>query len=247
MGEIQDETGKSSGPPFFADTETMEDDPVVYKTAWPSIPEQADTLYDPEETGLSVIERLLVLVPDQDVDTVAFAQKLWRLASPVQLAILLVTVVPNPDYLPAAQRRLLAIAAITRDRQVKVDTLVVHGKTWTEVVQSMRLPNDLIVCHAEQTIHVRFAQSQALAASLVSVLHQPVLVISGLYPWIKPLRPKWLAQVPYWLILVTVIAGFFFIEGRADQSGSGWMEKTVVVVLFVLEVGLVWVWNSILG
>ncbi len=248
MGETQLETGKPTEAFFLVSPKTMEDaHQVVQEIPAPSKSVQADILYDPDEIGLSVVERLLVLVPDQDVDTVAFAQKLWALANPGKLSVFLVTVVPNPDYSSAAQRRLSAIAAITRDRRVKVETAVVRGKNWIQAIQPVRQANDLVICQAEQKMKLGFSKQQALSAGLVAAFHQPVFVIAGLYTEIKPIRSRWLAQVPYWIILFTIIAGFFIFEVGVDQSGSGWMEKTIFGLLFVLEVGLIWIWNSIMG
>jgi hypothetical protein len=127
-----------------------------------------------------------------------------------------------------------------------VDTVVAHGRTWAKAIFPLWKPGDLIVCHAEQTLKVGFSKRQALHVGLVSEFHRPVYVLSGLYTETKTPRSKWLGQIPYWLILLTIIAGFFLIESRVDQAGTGWMEKTIFGLLFLIEVGLIWIWNLIM-
>ena len=54
------------------------------------------------------VQRLVALVPNLDVDEVAFAHAIWELAFPPGLAVLLLGLCPNPNVEPGARRRLVA-------------------------------------------------------------------------------------------------------------------------------------------
>jgi hypothetical protein len=181
------------------------------------------------------------------LDIVSFAQKLWAIANTGGLPILLLTVTPNYDYAPSAERRLAGIASLTRDRRIKVEPCVMHGKDWIKSIHSIVSPGDLIICHTEQKCESGHSKNQLLYTLILSELKQPVYVLNGIYTQIKPLQARWLAQLPYWVILFTIIAGFFLFETQIDLVSTGWIEKTLFGILFLIEVSMIWIWNSIMG
>jgi hypothetical protein len=84
-----------------------------------------------EESGMLVkgapIKRLVVLIPEAEIDEAALADKVWQLASPAGLQVYFMALVPDEEDLHIARRRLSYLALLTTDGAVKARSRVVTG------------------------------------------------------------------------------------------------------------------------
>src|SRR5689334_2075533 len=67
-------------------------------------------------------QRLVVLVPNVEVDEVELAYRIWSLASPRRLEVLFLSLVGEAREEAQARRRLARLAAITRDQGTRIET-----------------------------------------------------------------------------------------------------------------------------
>ena len=74
--------------------------------------------------------RLVVIVPDQDLDVVSFSRTIHVLASPGVTDVLLMTVVHNFDSEMASRRRLATIGTLVRDFGYEVEAIAYWGRSW---------------------------------------------------------------------------------------------------------------------
>ncbi len=188
--------------------------------------------------------RLVVLVPDRDVDEAAFARKIWSLLGRRRVSILFVTLVSNSDYGPGAQRRLATLAAITRDVFYQIETRVVYRQSWIKALAGILQPGDLVACHAAQRSGSFPNKGAPLADLILTRASAPVYVFTGLYP--EPIQPRptrILRQIAFWGILAGIIAGSFVFEADIDHLATGWINSLLFIFVFVVEILFIWLWN----
>jgi hypothetical protein len=193
-------------------------------------------------------ERLVVLVPDRDVDETEFVRKLWAILGRRRAQVLLISMVTNRRYGPEAQRRLVTLAAVAQDACYQIETRVIFGQSWTRELDDIARPGDLIVCHAAQQAKPTLRGEAPLADLLQAELETPVYVLTGLYSQaVAPRPPQVLRQGIYWGILCGVLAGFFVIEAGINHLTSRSLTSALLVFIFAVEVGLVSLWNYFLA
>jgi hypothetical protein len=208
--------------------------------------EFASLLYD-EGMTLPAVKRLVVLVPNQDIDVATFSRKIWSLAFPDRLGILLITLPTESDYLLTAERRLTTIAAMLRDPRLHIETQVFPSRSWLKIARQVWKPGDLLVCPAEQAISTGIGKRSALALALASTFKAPVYRLKGFYQQPKAGIPNWIKTIPYWVVLLATIAGFFKFEAVVDASVKGWVGRILLLIIVAIEIGLIYLWTSLLG
>ncbi len=189
--------------------------------------------------------RLVVLVPDADVDEAALAARIWSLAAPRQLAVLFLGTARQAAEEFRARRRLALIAALTRDRTLRVDSLLAFGARWLEAVRTVHEPGDLIVCHSELVETKRF-RPMPLAPALLAAVKAPIYVVAGFYPDLGPERPAWLAQLATWLPPLGLLVAFFALQARLARS-SDWAQTALLYLSIAVEFVLILAWEHFLG
>ena len=101
-------------------------------------------LYQQLQAG-AVTRRLVVIVPDQDIDQIRLSRAIRAIPCPNYVDVLLVTVVNDADQQLAVRRRLATIASIVRDYQYSVDYKVCPGRSWARALAGLLQPGDLLV------------------------------------------------------------------------------------------------------
>jgi hypothetical protein len=196
---------------------------------------------------LPAARRLLVLVPNADVDELGFARRIWLMASPRRLAVIYLGINRNVQSESLARRRLINLAAITRDDGVSVATQLEHDNDWIRSVQRHSAPGDLIVCHMEQKFLDQGLRRRSLAQTLVSALSVPVCVLSGFYPELPVERPDWLRKVLAWVPPLVTLAVFFILQVVIARATTAWVQTTMLCLSVVAEFGLIMAWERFLG
>jgi len=208
--------------------------------------EFASLIYE-EGMTLPDVKRLVVLVPNQDIDVAPFSRRIWSLAFPDRLDILLITLPIDPDYLLTAERRLATIAAILRDPRLHIETKVFSSRSWLKIARQVWQPGDLLVCPAEQDISTGIGKHTPLGLALAATFKAPVYRLKGFYQQPKAGLPNWIKALPYWVILLTTIAGFFKFEATVDASVKGWVGRVLLLVIVAIEIGLIYLLTSLIG
>jgi hypothetical protein len=187
--------------------------------------------------------RLIVLVPALEINLTALAQKVWELAHTSESQVLFLGLYDDAAQESRLRRDLVTISAMVKDDRVTAKVEVLFGKDWVNVVRTHWHSGDMVVCFAEQRIG---SSQQLLSQALQAELNIQLYILSGLYPR-KESHINWLSQVAIWGGSIAIIFGFFTLQIKLDQLTTDWTHTILLLISIPVEVGLIWIWNSLFG
>jgi len=184
--------------------------------------------------------RLLVLVPESGIDTALTARKVRELANLLDRRIQFVGLCRDAALEPSVRRQLVTLSAIARDDKISTEIRVELGRSWLAAVKSNWQPGDRIVCFTGQRAGLT---RRELSELLESTLDATVYVLAG------PVQePKWreglLSQLVVWSGSIAIIAAFFWLQVKLVQLSQDWGHTWLIYISIFVEVGLIWMWNS---
>jgi hypothetical protein len=185
--------------------------------------------------------RLIVLVPESELDTANTAQKVWELAHVFGGHVQFLGLCSDVQKEPTLRRQLVTLSAMVADGSKSIDTKIECGENWLSMVKGYWREGDEIVCFAE---HRTGLMKKPLSQILEANLNATVYVLSGLYlP--NSSRPNWLLGAMAWVGSIGILVGFFWLDVKIVQMPQDWVHTTLLYLSLFLEVGLIWVWNSL--
>ncbi len=190
------------------------------------------------------IRRLVVLVPDVDVDETRFATKLWSMALGLGLNLVFLGLARDTFREARVVRRLATLAAITCDKRIQVETRVATGTRWEPAIRSIWQAGDLLVCHAEQSKSVFGIGREPLASALASKLKVPVYALAGFYPELPPELPEGVRQIFAALPLVAIITVFFFVLVGIQRLTTGLVQTGLLCLSVIVTYSLIAAWET---
>ena len=193
-------------------------------------------------SNLSSTRRLIVLIPDVDSMSTEFARQIRGLAMPSSLDVLFLGMCSNSREGLYLRRELVTLAAAIQDNRISVEIRIELGNDWIEKVKAILCPGDAIVCFAEQQVGLRH---RPLGQVLNSTLDAPVYILSGFHPPSISSRSGFLTQLVSWAGSIGIILGFFWIQAKIDQLPKDWAHTTLLCLSVVVEIGMIWWWNSL--
>jgi hypothetical protein len=203
---------------------------------------------NPAQTGWESlrggISRLVILLPDEDVDEARLSRHLWMLASPGKLSILLITQVEKPGDEYTAMRRMIRIGGITQDIWIKVEARVIFGPAWIKTLGEILQPSDLFLCPAEKVITGRGFHAQPLSLALSRALSRPVYLLTGFFTENHPSWPQWTRQIPFWIGCLVVMGIFSWLEVDVSHMASGWVAQLILAGLVFVEIGFLYLLST---
>jgi hypothetical protein len=196
--------------------------------------------------ALPEFNRLVILIPEFEVDETQFARQIWSIASHQAGASILLVCLANKyqDGLDS-QRRLVTLAALTQDLSASIHTSVVNADNWIRGLKGIVKPGDMIVCQAEQQVTMQPIGDQPLANGLIQMFGYPVVALTGLWKPSVQRHSKNALQVFKWLALLLIVGGFFAVEVNIQKLTLGWFSNLLFMVTFILEIGIIWIWFAI--
>jgi hypothetical protein len=203
--------------------------------------------YLPNDGGRQSPQRLVVLVPNPDVDEVKFSWAIRRLANPGNLDVLLVSIVNDVEGELAARRSLVTICSMINEFKYNVDFRVVWDRSWIHAARSLAGSGDLFICPPEVTIRVGFRKREPLDAAIARSLNVPTQLLAHFFSNTGQGISLLLKRILYWVVIAAILGGFFILESDAGQVVSGFLGQTIVVILMVFEMGAIYLWTSITG
>jgi len=208
-------------------------------------------LHVSDEIPLLKIKRLVVLVPDQDLDDVTLSREVWSLASQGSHQILYMTVIQDPDRESRARRRLITLAAITRDAQTRVEAQVCFESSYIKAVKNARQEGDMLVCMAGNKVSnglaFRLGKRVPLEIALVDSLRMPVILLTGIYQEQEEKSNDWLRTALYWSVTLAILALFTWFEMAITQAASNWVGQLLLILTILIEAWAVVVWTATAG
>jgi len=200
-----------------------------------------DGLFVLHDFDLTAIQRLVVLVPNLDVDETAMARKIWDLAFPARLSVLLLGLCPNLNEESSIRRRLITIAALIREPRVPVEMQLDYGRNWTKSLKNILDFGDIIICPANQQTGIL---QQPLDLALAN-LGFPIIALSGFHPVTRRPLLHFLPESVFWVVSLAILAVFFWFQIRISRISEEWAKDTLLSLSILIELGLVWVWNNL--
>lgn len=197
-------------------------------------------LFVTQAQGLVAVQRLVVLIPNLDVNEAEIAREIWKLAFPPGLAVLFLGLCPNVNEEPRVRRRLATIAALTRDQRVSVDIQLEFGRDWIKKLKTVLEAGDLVVCHAEQQSGLWRQPLELVLASL----HIPTITLKGFIPSMHKSSSTFLRESVFWMVSLAILAILFWFQSRILRISEEWVKDTLLSLSVLIELGLIWVWNN---
>jgi hypothetical protein len=123
--------------------------------------------------------RLIVLLPESEVDTALTARKIWELANALESRVQFIGLSKDAAHEPGLRRQIVNLSAMVGDgNNICVESKIELGNNWLSVVKSEWQEGDVIACFAEQ--RSGFAH-RPLSQILESNLKSTVYIFTGLH------------------------------------------------------------------
>ena len=156
--------------------------------------------------------RLIVLVPDADLDYAAATRRVWELADAMEAHILFIGLCKDPEQEAGLRRQLITMTAMVQDGKASAEAIVETGTNWVAIVKRTYQKGDLVICFAEQ--RVGFLQ-KPLSQILQSNLSIPVYIVSGIFMENPGLN--WRSQITLWTGYAGIVIAFCLLQIRIIQ------------------------------
>jgi len=198
-------------------------------------------LFIVQDKDLVRTRRLVVLMPNSDINEAEVAREIWKLAFPPRLAVLFLGLCPSINEEPRVRRRLATLAALTRDPRISVDVRLEFGRNWISKMKTVLEEGDLVVCHAEQQTGI-WRQPLELALAQRSI---PTLTLKGFIPSMYRSSSTLLRESIFWLVSAAIVVGFFWLQIQALRISEAWAKNTLLGLSVLVELGFIWLWHSL--
>lgn len=203
-----------------------------------------DFILLPDRTVIVQTRRLVILVPDNELDEQGLSTQVWQMASRGALEVLFLSLPPEPETEAYLRCRLSGIAAMTRDDQVPVSLSVSPEKSWLEAVERVWQPGDLLVCFRNQTVNSRFIGRTSLGARLCEALGTPVYCMNSLQVGpsqrLLKLKSEWIA----WTAFLLSLGAFAWIQLQISAAFAGGLWTLFMAISVLVEAGILWQINK---
>ena len=199
--------------------------------------------YPASFADLEAGRRLIVLVPDAEADYTPAIRRIWELANALGSRVQFLGLYRDAAEEPRLRRQLVTLSALLEDGTASAEVRVEFGTDWLRAIQSDLRAGDQIACFAGQRAGL---SRRPLSQILESNLDVPVTILANLYR-MEHSGSSWIRQTIAWTGSIGIIVGFFWLQVRMDQLTRDWAYTTLLIMSILVEVWLVWVWNSIFG
>jgi hypothetical protein len=190
---------------------------------------------------LNSAPRLIVLFPASETDTPDLEHRIWEIARSLHLNVLFLSLTNDFDEEAHLRRKLITMAAVIKDPNVSTDIMIEHGNDWVGQVRRVWQARDIVACYAGQKVGL---MRKSLDQVLSSSLEGPIYILSDSQPAEKQ-NSNFISRAFFWLGSLTIIAGFFWAEVKIVQMPQDWAHTALIYVCLVVEVTLIWMWNSL--
>jgi hypothetical protein len=185
--------------------------------------------------------RLIVLFPASETDTPDLAHRIWEIARSLQLNVLLFSLSNDVGEESYLRRRLITMAAIIKDPNVSTDIMIERGNDWVGQVKKIWQSGDIVACYAGQKVGL---MHRSLDQILRSSLEAPIYILSD-YNTARNPNSSFISRASSWLGSLSIIGCFLWAEVKIVQLPKDWAHTALLYFSVIVEIALVWAWNSI--
>lgn len=187
--------------------------------------------------------RLIVLVPDAESDYTPVVHRIWELAKAFGGRVQFLGLCNEAAREPGLRRQLVTLSALVGDGTVSVESKIESGNNWLNAVKSNWHAGDVLACFTEQQAGIR---RRPLSQLLESNFAATIYVLDDLA---QPDRAQsnWKSVAAAWAGSIGIILSFFWLQVKIDQASSNWVDMAILMLSILVEVWLIWIWNSLFG
>ena len=190
---------------------------------------------------LQPARRLIVLVPEPEMDATFMARKIWELANTLECGIQFLGLSKDAAHEPGVRRQIVTLSAMVGSEDISVETKIAIGNDWLSVVRSNWREGDVIVCFTGQSSGLA---RRPLNQMLESNLNATVYVLSDIQS--QEERPhSWVVNAMAWAGSIGIIIGFFWLQAKLIQFPKEWAYTALLYISLFAEAGSIYAWNSL--
>lgn len=191
--------------------------------------------------------RLIVLIPPQITDEAEISKYILNLAQTRNADVFLVMLVSSYEDEAIGYLRISTITAFLLGFHFNVESKILWGRSWYKAIRQFVHLGDMVVCPKEVNTPRGIFFRESLSDQLIRNLTAPVQTFSG-FTYHTQSSPWDIARkFVFWLGIISILVGFFWIDSSIDLSITGWVSNIVLIILVIVEVVAIYFWNSILG
>lgn len=194
-------------------------------------------------TNVQTDGRLLVLVPDDELDEARYAKKARLLAESFHFPIVFLGLNHEPDKESQMRRKLITLSGIAGSEKTMTDFKLFSVASWVEVLQNELQPQDIIMCPE------KFNSGSNLVTELdglksrmkEKIYFVPDILISS----DQERREELSWAILNWAGILFLLVTGFFIEVDFDHQIAGVSRTIFQIVILTIEIALLWFWNRL--
>jgi hypothetical protein len=185
--------------------------------------------------------RLLVLVPEEELDEAKYAQKARSLAEQLDLDIVFLGMVNSQETESLIRRKLVTLSGIASTGSSNSRFTEFKHHNWLEMSKREFKPGDYILCPKESNAADALYKAGEV---LNSQFGNNVFFTSGIItPNSREKFEEVTKQVLNWAGVLIILVTAFIVEAGVDGQTSGWVRIVCEIVLVGLEIVILWMWN----
>jgi hypothetical protein len=194
-----------------------------------------DVFIAPQRFPLGPTRRLVVLIPESDLDENALAHRIWNLASLTGLQVLFLGLSPDEESAPFIRRRLALLASAIHQGEVRARSSVVVGVNWSRAVKKVLHLGDLVVCIEGHKVPRRGFGRWRLGEALSADFDVPVYLLAGLQIGRSPVQLQSVRSLIAWSLSIIVLLTFGGFQVWISQNDNSTLSVWLICLTIVAE------------
>lgn len=197
-------------------------------------------LVNPPKPGaeLSDEQKIIVVVPDFEIDTIHTSQWVWEMAKKHGSQVFLLGVCSKEANEPFVRRQLTGISSLLEIEDIAVRTQVAGGSRWASSLRQEWRPGDLFVC---------FSGSMQGKASVNLFIEKnfdaPIFILQNTLQPARQHISDWTSNMLGWVGSLTILVSSFWLETKIIVISDSWAKNFLLYLFILVEAVALWGWN----
>lgn len=187
--------------------------------------------YDP----LPSSRRVVVILPDVNIDVVSLPKQIWELAAPDRQVLLMIKPCREENEFHA-RMNLVTLSALIRDDHVHVEMQLVLGAPIDQAARQYAQPEDIFVCFEEHQVS-KCLKKKRLADLLAQKTGLPVYTLKGSALEMTDPISDVLKDTLLLMFCMALLVVFFVFQVWIDKNTSGVLRGSLQLITVVIVAG----------
>lgn len=187
-----------------------------------------------------VRSRLLVLVPDYELDDAKYARKARMVAESMNLDMVFLGMIQSRETEAQLRRKLIMLSGIAGISGTNSLFRTFSCPNWLEITAQVFKPGDSIYCPEEMTVLKSFSNA---GETMQTRYGEKLILAHGMVSPLNKHRFEEISlQVLNWIVILIILAAGFGLEASFDSQTAGFNRILGEIVLVGLEVFFLSFW-----